>query len=87
MTSTFELRSVTNQSLVLELFTANQTYRETGILPVYVQGTRSEVNGAEIPYYSKVLSSNVILQELDIGGALKKAGLGSVLGNGTSGGS
>ncbi|KAL9105316.1 MAG: hypothetical protein Q9227_009483 [Pyrenula ochraceoflavens] len=86
--NTFSLRSNTNQSLVLELIGANQTLKETGMLPVYVQGSKSVVNGVEIPYFTESLSKSVVLQELDVGSALRKAGLGSVLGgNSTSEGS
>lgn len=80
----FPLRLSTNQTQVLEILSTNSTYKATGILPVYINGLKSEFNGVEVPYFTAALRMAPIPQELAIGKALADAGIGAVLGIGAS---
>lgn len=80
----FPLRLATNQTQVLEILSTNSTYKATGILPVFINGLKSEYNGVEIPYFTAALRMAAIPQQLAIGKALADAGIGAVLGIGAS---
>ncbi|KAL9114650.1 MAG: hypothetical protein Q9227_001328 [Pyrenula ochraceoflavens] len=82
--NTFPLRSTTNQTLTLGIINANETAKSSGVLPVYVSGSKVEFNGQEIPYLTKAMQINSIYQELPMGQALAEAGVGNLLGIGSS---
>lgn len=80
----FPLRMATNQTQVLEILSTNSTYKATGILPVFINGLKSEFHGVTIPYFTAALQMAAIPQQLAIGKALNDAGVGAVLGIGAS---
>ena len=80
--NSFPIRSITNQTMVLGILNANETTKNSGILPVYIEAVKTEYNGQVIPYFSKALQLGAIYQELPIGKALADAGVGNLLGIG-----
>jgi hypothetical protein len=71
--------AVTNESSVIGLLL--QPKYAKGILPIEIVGNTSTFNGKDLPYYGKALQGNKLNVDLDVGKALTKAGLGSLLGN------
>ncbi len=74
--NTVEMRSTTNQSLVLQKM-AN--YKD-GILPVDVVGNGSVYRGQHLVYYEQALAYNKLRVNLNVGSALSAIGLGAFAG-------
>ncbi|MCJ1284287.1 hypothetical protein MMC26_003618 [Xylographa opegraphella] len=70
--NTVPMAAATNQSAVLELITATYT---DGLLPVDVAGRSSVYDGVHLPYYEQALASVTQHVVLDVGAALKAAGV------------
>lgn len=70
--NTVDMRSTTNQSLVLQKL---PTYKG-GILPVDIVGNSSVYNGQHLTYYEQALASNKLRVDLNVGAALGAIGLG-----------
>jgi hypothetical protein len=66
------MSSAANQATVIGLIATKYT---NGKLPVRIVGNNSTVNGQEIPYFTSALKSQTLNTTLDLGPALKAAGL------------
>ncbi|KAI9757284.1 MAG: hypothetical protein M1835_000660 [Candelina submexicana] len=74
--NTLDMRSTVNQSLVL----SSLKLFKDGMVPVDIVGNSSIYNGQHLPYYEKALRANKQSITLDVGGALKAAGLAGLAG-------
>ncbi len=74
--NTVDMRSTTNQSLVL----SKLSRFSDGILPVDIVGNSSIYNGQRLPYYEDALASNKLRVNLNVGAALRALGLGAAAG-------
>ena len=70
--NTVPMASATNQTAVLELITG--PYKD-GLLPVDIAGNSSVYDGVHLTYYEQALASVTQHVVLDVGAALKAAGL------------
>lgn len=77
--NTVNMRSTVNQTLVIGAI--QKTYKN-GLLPIAITGATSVYNGQHLQWYEKALAENTQHITLDVGGALKKLGLGAVVGGG-----
>ena len=81
--NTIPMRSVVNQTLVIE---ALETTYKDGILPIDIVGVSSVYNGQHLPYYESALQTVTQHISLNVGAALKEAGIDiSALGGGGGG--
>ncbi len=70
--NTIPMRSTVNQTLVLTQITS--TFKD-GMLPVDIVGNTSVYNGQHLTYFEKALSSVTQHITLNVGAALKAAGI------------
>ncbi|MCJ1416793.1 hypothetical protein MMC32_003131 [Xylographa parallela] len=70
--NTVPMAAATNQTAVLELITGAYT---DGLLPVDIAGRSSVYDGVHLPYYEEALASVTQRVVLDVGAALKAAGV------------
>ncbi|KIW04146.1 uncharacterized protein PV09_04954 [Verruconis gallopava] len=66
------LTSVANQTMVLSLIT---TQYQDAKLPVRIVGNNSTANGQDLPYFTAALKAQTLETTLDLGPALKAAGI------------
>ena len=73
----YALHVTSNQTQVTDLL--KLPAYQCGVLPVEIYGKESVVDGQVIPYFTQPLQNSVLHTTLDLGPALREAGLGLIL--------